>query len=133
MTRWSKEEERFIIRRGRKAPSDHIGRTAILLTPMIATFGEVEHRRRRRSAKCAEAGDCEGGAGEVFAPRRAASVAHLTTGEYDYFIKIAVEETSGYEEFLRRKLHHIPGVRHSRSSFTLRCLKRVHSVVPGEN
>lgn len=56
--------------------------------------------------------------------------AYLTTGEYDYFIKVAVAGTAGYEAFLREKLYHIPGVRHSRSSFTLRCLKRVTSVVP---
>lgn len=56
--------------------------------------------------------------------------AYLTTGEYDYFIKVAVAGTAGYETFLREKLYRIPGVRHSRSSFTLRCLKRVTSVVP---
>jgi Lrp/AsnC family transcriptional regulator, leucine-responsive regulatory protein len=55
---------------------------------------------------------------------------YLTTGEYDYFIKVAVESTAGYEAFLRNKLYKIPGIRHSRSSFTLRCLKRSHSVVP---
>lgn len=55
---------------------------------------------------------------------------YLTTGEYDYFIKVAVDGTAGYEEFLRKKLYKIPGIRHSRSSFTLRCLKRSHSIVP---
>jgi Lrp/AsnC family transcriptional regulator, leucine-responsive regulatory protein len=55
---------------------------------------------------------------------------YLTTGEYDYLIKVAVNGTAGYEEFLRKKLYKIPGVRHSRSSFALRCLKQVHSVVP---
>ena len=55
---------------------------------------------------------------------------YLTTGEYDYFIKVAVDGTAGYEEFLRKKLYKIPGVRHSRSSFALRCLKRTYSVVP---
>lgn len=55
---------------------------------------------------------------------------YLTTGEYDYFIKVAVESTAGYETFLRKKLYKIPGIRHSRSSFTLRCLKRSHSVLP---
>lgn len=54
---------------------------------------------------------------------------YLTTGEYDYLIKVAVDGTSGYEAFLREKLYHIPGVRHSRSSFTLRCLKQTHSTV----
>jgi Lrp/AsnC family leucine-responsive transcriptional regulator len=57
---------------------------------------------------------------------------YLTTGEFDYFIIVAVDGTAGYEEFLRKKLYKIPGIRHSRSSFTLRCLKRTHSVVPEE-
>lgn len=47
----------------------------------------------------------------------------LTTGEYDYLIKVAVNGTRGYEEFLRRKLYKVSGIRHSRSSFALRCLK----------
>lgn len=54
--------------------------------------------------------------------------AYLTTGEYDFIIKVAVQGTSGYEEFLRNKLYRIPGIRHSRSVFVLRCLKRATSV-----
>lgn len=56
--------------------------------------------------------------------------AYLLTGEYDYLIKVAVSGTEGYEQFLRQKLYKIPGIRHSRSTFALRCLKRVHSVTP---
>jgi len=56
--------------------------------------------------------------------------AYLLTGEYDYLIKVAVAGTAGYEEFLRRKLYKLPGLRHSRSTFVLRCLKRTHSVEP---
>ncbi|MES3023334.1 MAG: Lrp/AsnC family transcriptional regulator [Pseudomonadota bacterium] len=56
--------------------------------------------------------------------------AYLLTGEYDYLIKVAVAGTEGYEQFLRRKLYTLPGLRHSRSTFVLRCLKRSHSVVP---
>lgn len=56
--------------------------------------------------------------------------AYLVTGDYDYLIKVAVAGTAGYERFLREKLYKIPGIRHSRSTFTLRCLKRVHSVMP---
>ncbi|SDV51214.1 Lrp/AsnC family transcriptional regulator [Chitinasiproducens palmae] len=56
--------------------------------------------------------------------------AYLLTGEYDYLIKVAVAGTEGYEEFLRRKLYTIPGLRHSRSTFVLRCLKRMASVEP---
>lgn len=47
----------------------------------------------------------------------------LVTGEYDYVIKVAVSGTRGYEEFLRKRLYRVPGIRHSRSSFALRCLK----------
>ncbi len=56
--------------------------------------------------------------------------AYLTTGEYDYLIKVAVAGTTGYERFLREKLYRIPGIRHSRSSFALRCLKCMISVRP---
>lgn len=50
--------------------------------------------------------------------------AYLTTGEYDYFIKVAVDGTAGYEKFLRERLYKVPGIKHSRSSFALKCLKR---------
>ena len=56
--------------------------------------------------------------------------AYLLTGEYDYLIKVAVAGTAGYEEFLRRKLYKLPGLRHSRSTFVLRCLKCSFSVAP---
>ena len=49
---------------------------------------------------------------------------YLVTGEYDYMIKVAVAGTRGYEEFLRRRLYKVPGIRQSRSSFALRCLKQ---------
>lgn len=48
---------------------------------------------------------------------------YLISCEYDYLIKVAVSGTAGYEEFLRNRLYRIPGIRHSRSVFTLRCLK----------
>lgn len=54
----------------------------------------------------------------------------LTTGEYDYLLKVAVNGTRGYEEFLRRKLYRVPGIRHARSIFTLRCLKERGSILP---
>ena len=55
---------------------------------------------------------------------------HLMAGEYDYFVKIAADGTKGVEEFLRERLFRIEGLRHSRSSFSLRCLKSVNSYVP---
>jgi Lrp/AsnC family leucine-responsive transcriptional regulator len=49
---------------------------------------------------------------------------HLVTGEYDYVIKAAVGGTVGYERLLRDRLYRLPGVRHTRTSFALRCLKQ---------
>jgi Lrp/AsnC family transcriptional regulator, leucine-responsive regulatory protein len=68
--------------------------------------------------------------GEALAELPEVMEAYLLTGEYDYLIKVAVAGTAGYEEFLRRKLYKLPGIRHSRSTFVLRCLKRAHSVEP---
>jgi len=50
--------------------------------------------------------------------------AYLVSGDYDYFIRVAVEGTRGYERFLRERLYKIPGIRHSKSSFVLRRLKQ---------
>ena len=50
--------------------------------------------------------------------------AYLVSGDYDYFIRVAVEDTRGYERFLRERLYKIPGIRHSKSSFVLRRLKQ---------
>lgn len=50
--------------------------------------------------------------------------AFLVSGDYDYYLRIAVEDTRDYERLLREKLYKIPGIRHSKSSFVLRQLKR---------
>lgn len=55
---------------------------------------------------------------------------HLTTGEYDYLIKVAVRGTKGYESFLRERLYRVRGIRHTRSSFVLRTLKDIQAYVP---
>ena len=52
--------------------------------------------------------------------------AYLISGDYDYFIRIAVQDTRDYERLLREKLYKIPGIRHSKSSFVLRQLKQSH-------
>ena len=49
--------------------------------------------------------------------------AYLVSGDYDYYIRIAVRDTRDYERLLRERLYRIPGIRHSKSSFVLRCLK----------
>jgi Lrp/AsnC family leucine-responsive transcriptional regulator len=56
--------------------------------------------------------------------------AHLVTGDYDYLVKVAVAGTADYERFLRERLYRIEGIRHSRSTFSLRALKRAVSVDP---
>ena len=68
--------------------------------------------------------------GDALAEMPEVMEAYLVTGEYDYLIKVAVAGTAGYEHFLRQRLFKIPGIRNSRSTFALRCLKRVHSVTP---
>lgn len=49
--------------------------------------------------------------------------AYLVSGDYDYYIRIAVQDTRDYERLLRERLYKIPGIRHSKSSFVLRSLK----------
>jgi Lrp/AsnC family leucine-responsive transcriptional regulator len=56
--------------------------------------------------------------------------AHLVTGDYDYLVKVAVAGTEDYERFLRETLYRIEGIRHSRTTFALRVLKRDISVDP---
>lgn len=54
----------------------------------------------------------------------------LTSGEHDYLLKVAVTGTRGYEAFLTNKLSKIPGIRQTRSSFALRCLKNTDVFIP---
>jgi Lrp/AsnC family leucine-responsive transcriptional regulator len=56
--------------------------------------------------------------------------AHLVTGEYDYLVKVAVAGTQDYERFLREQLYRIEGIRHTRSTFALRAMKRSIGVDP---
>ncbi|MEO9782203.1 MAG: Lrp/AsnC family transcriptional regulator [Sedimentitalea sp.] len=55
---------------------------------------------------------------------------HLTSGEFDCFIKVAVNGTRGFETFLNKKLYRITGIRNSRSSFSLKCFKNEAGFVP---
>lgn len=54
---------------------------------------------------------------------------HITTGEFDCFVKVAVSSNREFEAFLREKLYKIDGIRTSRSSLSLRCFKSGHSAV----
>jgi Lrp/AsnC family leucine-responsive transcriptional regulator len=66
--------------------------------------------------------------GQVLATIPEVLEAYLVSGDYDYYIRIAVRDTRDYERLLREKLYMIPGIRHSKSSFVLRVLKE--STVP---
>lgn len=54
---------------------------------------------------------------------------HITSGEFDCFIKVACDGTSGYEAFLKNKLYTVSGIRSSRSVFSLRCFKQSQSTL----
>ncbi|SRR5581483_3189681 len=56
--------------------------------------------------------------------------AYLVSGDYDYYIRIAVKDTRDYERLLRERLYRIPGIRHSKSSFVLRTLKESRLPLP---
>lgn len=57
--------------------------------------------------------------------------AFLISGDYDYFIRIAVKDTRDYERLLRERLYKIPGIRHSKSSFVLKTLKKSATPLTG--
>ena len=61
--------------------------------------------------------------GQVLATIPEILEAYLVSGDYDYYIRIAVRDTRDYERLLREKLYKIPGIRHSQSHFVLRVLK----------
>ena len=54
--------------------------------------------------------------------------AFLVSGDYDYYIRIAVRDTRDYERLLREQLYRIPGIRHSKSCFVLRRLKEEEGI-----
>ena len=62
--------------------------------------------------------------GEVLATIPEVIEAYLVSGEYDYLLRVAVKDTRDYERLLREKLYKIKGIRHSKSSFVLRVMKK---------
>lgn len=62
--------------------------------------------------------------GEVLAAIPEVIEAYLVSGEYDYLLRVAVKDTRDYERLLREQLYKIKGIRHSKSSFVLRTLKK---------
>ncbi len=62
--------------------------------------------------------------GEILASIPEVVEAYLVSGEYDYLLRIAVKDTKDYERLLREKLYRIKGIRHSKSNFVLRTLKK---------
>lgn len=69
--------------------------------------------------------------GETLASIPEVVEAYLVSGEYDYLLRIAVKDTKDYERLLREKLYKIKGVRHSKSSFVLRTLKKADLPLSG--
>ncbi|SOH93229.1 DNA-binding transcriptional regulator, Lrp family [Monaibacterium marinum] len=49
---------------------------------------------------------------------------YIITGSEDYLLRILVEDLQDYEEFVRRKLHSIPGIGSIDTSFAYGVLKR---------
>ena len=62
--------------------------------------------------------------GEILAAIPEVIEAYLVSGDYDYLLRVAVQDTRDYERLLRERLYKIPGLRHSKSSFVLRSLKQ---------
>ncbi|MDP2817642.1 MAG: Lrp/AsnC family transcriptional regulator [Polaromonas sp.] len=62
--------------------------------------------------------------GEMLAKIPEVIEAYLVSGDYDYLLRIAVSGTQDYERLLRERLYKIKGIRHSKSSFVLRTLKK---------
>jgi Lrp/AsnC family leucine-responsive transcriptional regulator len=62
--------------------------------------------------------------GEILAAIPEVIEAYLVSGEYDYLLRVAVKDTRDYERLLRERLYKIKGIRHSKSSFVLRTLKK---------
>lgn len=62
--------------------------------------------------------------GEVLAAIPEVIEAYLVSGDYDYLLRVAVKDTRDYERLLREQLYKIRGIRHSKSSFVLRTLKK---------
>ena len=55
---------------------------------------------------------------------------YLMAGDCDFLLKVSSSGTKGTERFLRNNLFDVPGIRTSKTSFSLNCLKRTHSFVP---
>jgi Lrp/AsnC family leucine-responsive transcriptional regulator len=62
--------------------------------------------------------------GETLAAIPEVIEAYLVSGDYDYLLRVAVRDTRDYERLLREQLYKIRGIRHSKSSFVLRTLKK---------
>jgi len=49
---------------------------------------------------------------------------YVITGSEDYLLRVLVEDLKSYEEFVRHKLHNIPGIASIDSSFAYGVLKQ---------
>lgn len=57
---------------------------------------------------------------------------YLMAGDCDFLLKVATDGTKGTEAFLRDYLFRVPGIRTSKTSFALNCLKRRQAFVPDD-
>lgn len=55
---------------------------------------------------------------------------YLTSGSFDYMLKVAVDGTAGFENFIRGKLQEFDGIGQSRSSFSLQRIKQIENYLP---
>ncbi len=51
---------------------------------------------------------------------------HLMTGEYDYLLRVVVASLEAYEDFMRKKIHAIPGIGSIDTSFSFSTIKSTH-------
>ena len=49
---------------------------------------------------------------------------HLTSGAEDYLLQVVVDSQSGYERFMRERLHPVPGIAGIETSFAFGTVKR---------
>jgi len=49
---------------------------------------------------------------------------HLTSGAEDYLLQVVVDSQSGYERFMRERLHPVPGIAAIETSFAFGTVKR---------
>ncbi len=55
---------------------------------------------------------------------------HLLTGNSDYLLRVLVADLDAYEQFLRNRIHRLPGIASIDSSFAFGEIKRASAILP---